>query len=69
MSTTKTNHGRPPYTGNVDGLLMAAAPLQAEPFTETEAILPFVMEHRMVPNSALDAWNAATSAPAARATA
>ncbi len=63
MSTTKTNHDRPTYTGKFDGLLMATAPLRAEQFTETEAILPFVMEHQMVPNPALDAWNAAPSGP------
>jgi len=32
-------------------------------FTETEAILPFVMEHKTVANPALAAWNAAPSQP------
>lgn len=47
----------------IAGLLLAAAPLAAGQFTQTEAILPFVMEHRTIENPALEAWNAAPSDP------
>ena len=63
MSITKMKAGRAIVLTLVTSTLIAMAPFAAEQFTATEAILPFVMEHRTVANPALDAWNAAPSNP------
>lgn len=63
MAMTKTKRRHTIALLLVAGFLTAIAPFAAERFIETEAILPFTLEHRTIANPALNAWDMAPSNP------